>query len=132
MLQKKEQEEQALYTGLRNKVMPMINYKCAVSPACDQQGCEYNIFVILLIIRRAKTLSMSDKTAVKQVGIKSIYRDFRRVEINVVDSATWKVSPSRGQPLFDGLERNIEVNDCIHGVDVIQGLGLGYCSRETW
>lgn len=36
-----------------------------------------------------------------------IYRDFRRIEIYVVDSAAGKVSPARGQPLFDGLERYI-------------------------
>lgn len=60
------------------------------------------------------------------------YGDFGRVEIYVVHSAAGKVSPARGQPLFDGLERHIEVNDGVHAVAVIQSLCLGHCTRETW
>lgn len=61
-----------------------------------------------------------------------IYRDFRWVEVYVVDSAAGKMSPARGQPLFDGLERYIEVDDCINTVGAIQGLSLGNCPRETY
>lgn len=60
------------------------------------------------------------------------YRDFRRVEIYVVDSAAGKVSPAWGEPLFDGLERYIEVDDCVHTVGVVQSFWLGYGTRETW
>ena len=61
-----------------------------------------------------------------------IYSDFGRVEICIVDSAAGKVSPARGEPLFDGLERDVEVDDCVHTVGVVQSLGLGDCTREAW
>lgn len=60
------------------------------------------------------------------------HRDFRRVEIYVVNSATGKVSPAWGQPLFDGLERYIEVDDCVHTVGFIQSVRLGYSTRKAW
>lgn len=61
-----------------------------------------------------------------------IYSHFRRVEIYIVDSAAGKVSPARGEPLFDGLEGYVKVDDCVHTVGVIQNLGLGDCTREAW
>ena len=60
------------------------------------------------------------------------HRDFRRVEIYVVNSAAGKMSPARGQPLFDGLERYIEVDDCVHTVGFIQSVRLGYSTRKAW
>lgn len=62
----------------------------------------------------------------------STHRHFRRVKIYVVNSATGKVSPAGRQPPFDGLERNIEVNDRVHAVGVLQSFCLRYRPRETW
>lgn len=61
-----------------------------------------------------------------------IYRDLWRIEICVVNSAAGKVSPARRQPLFDGLERYIKIDDLVHAVVVIQGLGLGHSARKTY
>ena len=58
--------------------------------------------------------------------------DFGRVEVCVVHSAAGKVSPARSEPLFNGLKRYVEVNDCVHAVGVLQRLGLGHRTRETW
>lgn len=60
------------------------------------------------------------------------HRDFRRVEIYVVNSAAGKVSPARGQPLFDGMERYVEVDDRVHTVGFIQSVRLGYSTRKAW
>lgn len=62
----------------------------------------------------------------------STHRHFRRVKIDVVNSAAGKVSPAGRQPPFDGLERNIEVNDRVHAVGVLQSFCLRYRPRETW
>lgn len=60
------------------------------------------------------------------------HRDLRRVEIHVVNSAAGKVSPARRQPLFDGLEGDVQVDDRVCAVGVLQGLRLGHRPRETW
>lgn len=39
--------------------------------------------------------------------------------------------PARRQPLFDGLEGNIEVNDRVHAAGVVQSLRLGDRTGET-
>lgn len=61
----------------------------------------------------------------------STHRDFRRVKICVVNSAAGKVSPAGRQPLFDGLERNVEVQDRVHAEGVLQSFSLRYRPGET-
>lgn len=60
-----------------------------------------------------------------------IYRNFRWVEIYVVDSAAGKVSPARRQSLLDDFKGYIQVDGCIHAIGIIQRLCLRYCTRET-
>lgn len=62
----------------------------------------------------------------------STHRHFRRVKTYVVNSAAGKVSPAGRQPLFDGLERNVEVQDRVHAVGILQSFSLRYRPRETW
>lgn len=60
------------------------------------------------------------------------HRDSRWVKIYVVNPAAGKVSPAGRQPLFDGLEGDIEVNDRVCAVGVLQSFCLRHRPRETW
>lgn len=60
------------------------------------------------------------------------YRDFGWVEVDVVDPAAGEVGPAGRESLLDGLEGHVEVDDRVHGVGVVQGLGLRHRPGETW
>lgn len=71
------------------------------------------MFVETLFIGKISTLTTTGNQKLKQLISKRrcIYRDFWWVEIYVVDSAAGQVNPARGESLFNGLERYIEVDD---------------------